>query len=58
MRSISLAKVFRQGELGRLHNPEFTMLEWYRAGDSHIEQMNFVEQFVAAFWKETGQYGD
>jgi len=50
-----LGKVFRQGELGRLHNPEFTMLEWYRAGDSHLEQMNFVEQFVAAFWKEAGR---
>ncbi len=43
-----ICKVFRDGESGRWHNPEFTMLEWYRTGFDHHRLMDEVAALVHA----------
>lgn len=41
-----IATVFRNGELGRQHTPEFSMLEWYRPGFSLTELMAEVDALM------------
>jgi len=41
-----ICKVFRNGECGQKHNPEFTMIEWYRPGFNLQGMMDDVERLV------------
>jgi elongation factor P--(R)-beta-lysine ligase len=46
-RIYQVCKTFRREELGAFHQPEFTMLEWYRADAGMSEMMRDTEALVA-----------
>ncbi|MFC3909505.1 elongation factor P--(R)-beta-lysine ligase [Legionella dresdenensis] len=41
-----IGKSFRDDELGRWHNPEFTMLEWYQLGINHHQLMDEMDALL------------
>jgi len=41
-----LAHVYRDGERSATHHPEFSMLEWYRAGASYRDLMDECEELL------------
>jgi lysyl-tRNA synthetase class 2 len=52
-RIYQIVRCFRHGEIGAMHNPEFTMLEWYRKSATMLDVARDTEQLVAAV---TGGY--
>lgn len=55
-----VTKVFRNGESGAKHNPEFSMLEWYRSGFDDRALMDEVADLVCSWldcaWPDTQSY--
>lgn len=47
-----LGHVFRKGDFGRLHNPEFAMIEWYRVGKSYLEFIREACSLIELFLGE------
>ncbi len=43
-----ICHAFREGERGRLHNPEFSMLEWYRIGYDYQRLMDEMELLITS----------
>ena len=51
-----ITRVFRDMESGKVHNPEFTLLEWYQPGYDHHGMMKAVEKLLSKFGFEHCDY--
>jgi elongation factor P--(R)-beta-lysine ligase len=54
-RIVEFARVFRNRERGALHHPEFTLVEWYRAGESYRTLMEDCAAIVQAAAQAAGR---
>jgi len=45
-RIFQISRCFRRAERGKLHNPEFTLLEWYRTGANYLDLIREAEQLL------------
>jgi lysyl-tRNA synthetase class 2 len=55
-RIYQICRCFRRGERGDLHQPEFTMLEWYRRGGGTGDLMRDCEQLIEATAREVSAF--
>lgn len=46
-----ITRAFRRGEIGHLHNPEFTIVEWYRVGDDYRSGMELLADLAERILK-------
>lgn len=52
-----ITRSFRNHEVGRHHNPEFTMVEWYGVDTTFADQLQFTEGLVHAALQATSSRG-
>jgi elongation factor P--(R)-beta-lysine ligase len=45
-----IGPAMRVGEKGDRHNAEFTIVEWYKVGDTYFDQMTFTQELVRSFY--------
>ncbi len=46
-----ISKVWRHGEVGKHHNPEFSLLEWYRTGFNYRQLIDEVNELLCLLFK-------